>query len=384
MFGTPASNAAASQPPAPPPAARQTQVFGQPAPAAPAKNQTMMFGTPASREVESLPEAPVEETILEQPGQSTRTMLFGTPLTPPASEPAPAKNQTMMFGRPAAIPKISAGTVELAGIAADEGAPNESTVRVDVAQVIEEHGEPNEGPTAEQPRHDRTQRFAMSDVGNTPSEGSNAVQDRHNRTQLFAMTSQSGDESTAPQGVILGDVEPSSVVLDGSSEATIGFAQGPMDLAATLPPDQPVLSLDSRRQEDPAGVSLLQDPANLTPPEARQAPMEAPVATTLPNLSPINQGRPMAPLNVEFAPEPGGSPADLRAPVAMSAQDDAAAMRAARSGGAGRIVVIVLALVALVLLAVLVYRLFGAQLIGGTPAAQPVGAWLVESVSRLS
>jgi hypothetical protein len=79
----------------------------------------------------------------------------------------------------------------------------------------------------------------------------------------------------------------------------------------------------------------------------------------------------MAPLALELAPEPGGSPDDLRAPVSMSTTEDDAAMRAARSGGAGRIVVIILALIALVLLAVLIYRLFGEQLLG--KAAKPVG-----------
>ena len=46
----------------------------------------------------------------------------------------------------------------------------------------------------------------------------------------------------------------------------------------------------------------------------------------------------------------------------MTRIDNARVVRAARGGGAGRVVVIVLALVALALLGVLVYRLFGAQL----------------------
>jgi hypothetical protein len=362
MFGTPASNAVPPPAAPPPPAAKQTLVFGGNAPS---------FGTPQSRELDVLPEAPVEETIMDRPGQSARTMMFGTPAAPP--EPAPsAKNQTMMFGRvpAAAIPKVTAGTVELAGYAADEGAPNESTVRVDVAQVIEEHGESNEAPPE---RHDRTQRFAMSDAGGTtPPEGQDSVQDRHNRTQLFAMSSRA--EQTDPNATLL--AEPSVFVGDATlpPNATPVLGDRPrLDLTATLPPGQPLIALES---EDPAGVSVLHDPANMTPPEARQAQPESPVATTLPNLPVMDRER-MAPLALEMAPEPGGSPMDLRAPISMSAQEDAAAMRAARGGGAGRAVVIILALVALVLLGVLVYRLFGPQLM-----SKATGAISVPSLNR--
>ncbi len=400
MFGTPASNAAPPPATAPTAIPRQTQVFGTAPPAAlaPAKNQTMMFGTPASN---ALPEAPLEETVLEQPGQSARTMMFGTPLAP--SEPAPApvppapvnKNQTMMFGRPpVAIPKVTAGTVELAGIAADEEAPNESTVRVDVQQVIEEHEQESSPPEpAEAPRHDRTQRFAMSDVGGaTPSEGREPVQDRHNRTQLFAMSN-----AQAPNPLVEAAEDPASSVVVGEATvlgdnmATLSGDLSPFegskrptatfDLAATLPPDAPLLALTPRR--DPEGVSVLHDPANLTPPEAAAAPVESPVATTLPNL-PMAGNRPFSPLEVEYAPEPMGSPEDLRSPQAMESvdQDDAAALRAVRSGGAGRLVVIVLAIIALILLGVLVYRLFGSQLLGQSAAG--TSSLIVESVARLS
>ncbi|MDP1824635.1 MAG: hypothetical protein Q8L48_15370 [Archangium sp.] len=325
----------------------------------------MMFGTPASNAVSE----PAEETILEQPGQSSRTVLFGT--VPPPPEPAPSKNQTMMFGRPAAIPKVTAGVVELAGMSADEGAPNESTVRVDAAQVIEEHGD-SEAP-APVHRHDRTQRFAMSDsdgpsAGLTPPEGQNPVQDRHNRTQLFAMSS--NQERTVPVAQRLDDADPSVFVGDTTlppgAMPAIDRMRGNTDLNTTLPPDGMPL--------DPPGVSLLHDPANMTPPEAVPA-ADGPVATTLPNLPALHE-RPMKPLALELPPEPMGSPQDLRAMPSQPqlAKEDAAALRAARSGGAGRAIVVILIIVALALAGVLVYRLFGRELLGKTVPVEAIRA----------
>jgi hypothetical protein len=325
----------------------------------------MVFGTAASNAAEVDP--PAEETILDQPGQSSRTVLFGmsAPPAPEPAPPAPAKNQTMMFGR-SAIPKVTPGTVELAGYAADEGQPAESTVRVDVQQVIEEHDESESAAEPVQHRHDRTQRFAMTDAGaNTPPEGQNPVQDRHNRTQLFAMSS--AQEATVP---IAGALEESSSVFVGDStlpaDAAPGAferaARGGTDLNTTLPPDA---------QIDPPGVSLLHDPANMTPPEAVPA-ADGPVATTLPNL-PMTAERPMSPLALELPPEPMGSPQELRAQQHQQhAAEDAAAMRAVRGGGgAGRAVVVILVIVAVALAGVLVYRLFGRQLLG---SAVPVEA----------
>ncbi|HEY0881231.1 MAG TPA: hypothetical protein VGD87_06865, partial [Archangium sp.] len=124
----------------------------------------MVFGTAASNAAETTDGS--EETVMDQPGQSSRTVLFGT-AQPPAEEsasmPAGNANKTMMFGKPVAvaIPKVTAGTVELAGYAADEDQKAESTVRVDVAQVIEgQEGSETEGPTSESEpalpsRHDR-------------------------------------------------------------------------------------------------------------------------------------------------------------------------------------------------------------------------------------
>lgn len=367
VFGTVASNSAASQPSPAAASPKQTMVFGSVSPAPPAKNQTMMFGTPASSAVAE----PAEETILEKPGQPNRTALFGTPVSLP--EPAPAKNSTMMFGKPVAIPKVTAGVVELAGMSADEGAPNESTVRVDAAQVIEEHGDSQSESVPDVHRHDRTQRFAMSDAGGlTPPEGQSPVMDRQNRTQLFAMSS--SQERTVPASGALDDGASSVFVGDttlppGAIPVMERANRGATDLNITLPPDA---------QLDPPGVSVLHDPANRTPAGAVQA-VDGPVATTLPNL-PVLPGRPMAPLALELPPEPMGSPQDLRAPTLhqQKSQDlsheDAAALRAARGGGSGRAIVVILIIVAIALAGVLVYRLFGRELLGKTVPVEAIRA----------
>ncbi|MFO0599447.1 MAG: zinc-ribbon domain-containing protein [Myxococcaceae bacterium] len=384
VFGTAASNAASAPPPQQASAARTTIMFGgaqapaQPPPAA--SKQTMVFGTAASNA--SLESSPSDETIMEQPGQSARTLMFGAPTAEnPNVGPPPAKNQTMMFGKSPVIPKISAGPTEQAGMSVDENAPGESTVRVDAlneqSAVNVDGGGESEEPS--QPvRADRTQRFAMSDLGGTtPPEGRDPVQDRHNRTQLFAMSS--AQESTAPlaQPVVEANVvEPLDATMASPSRDLHGAPT--IDLTSTLPPDQPLPQLD-----DTPGVSTLLDPSNQTPMESEAAPADGPIATTLPNLGPVG-GQKLPPLNVTLNAEPGGAPVDLSRPIQMSspsqAAEDAAAMRAARGGGAGRAVVIVLALVALALLGVLVWRLFGEQIMGlinkPPPDEHPVGSLL--------
>ena len=238
--------------------------------------------------------------------------------------------------------------------------------------MIEEHAESASEPEAlVQQRHDRTQRFAMSDAGNTPPEGQSPVQDRHNRTQLFAMSS--AQESTVPVAAAVEDRSSSVFVGDttlppGALPVMAARSRGGTDLNTTLPPDGDLM--------DPPGVSVLHDPANMTPPEAVPA-ADGPVATTLPNL-PALLDRPMAPLALELPPEPMGSPQDLRAQHQQhqqhqqAAAEDAAALRAVRGGGgAGRAIIVVLIIVALALAGVLVYRLFGRQLLGN---AVPVEA----------
>ncbi|MFT3708014.1 MAG: hypothetical protein QM817_10195 [Archangium sp.] len=397
MFGTPASNAVTQVPPppanppgssakttimfggnqaqapaAPAPSSKQTMVFGAPAqqPPAPARPasppQRPTFGTAASN---GLADAPADETILEAPGQSSRTMLFGTPTADAPNAGAPAKNQTMMFGRAPNIPKVTAGSAELAGMSADEGAPNESTVRVDNPSEDQEGAEP-----VAPARQDRTQRFAMTDLGNgagatTPPAGRDPVQDRHNRTQLFAMSS--NQESTAPTGESL-----DATLVPGAMRAEDMGTRPTMDLSSTLPPDSPLPALES---SEPAGVSLLHDPANSSAMEGDgPSENEGLIATTLPNLGPV-QGTRLPPLKLELPAEPVGSPQDFARPNptsnAAATAEDAAAMRAARGGGAGRIVVIILAIVALGLAGVLVYRLFGDQIMAmiNPPESHPVG-----------
>jgi hypothetical protein len=369
VFGTAASNAAAPKEPTPA-NAKTTMMFGSPVsappPAAPPKNQTMMFGTAASIAAESTGES--EETVMDVPGQSSRTVLFGTGQPPaeaePVPEPAGSQNKTMMFGKAVAIPKVTAGTVELAGYAADEDQKSESTVRVDVQQVMEgQEGEAPAASPAEPPsRQDRTQRFAMSDLSTPPAGRPASTQDRHNRTQLFAMT----QDNTAPVAAHLRE-DPVQLLGDatlppGDMPILSPARSGSTDLHATLPPDGPA---------DPPGVSLLHDPANAPTSDHDSGP-DQPLVMTLPNLQPIQGMRPLAPMPVELPPEPSGSPADLRATQpqhALSAQqqaaEDAAAMRAVRGGGgAGKVIVVLLILVALGLAGVLVYRLFGKQLLG--------------------
>lgn len=342
--------------------------------------QRPTFGTKASN---SAMDAPTDETILETPGQSSRTQIFGTAAS---SEPAaPAnKNQTMMFGRNPGIPKVTAGSVELAGMSADENAPNESTVRVDSPT---DEQEPSGDEPSEPARQDRTQRFAMTDLGGaTPPEGRNTVQDRHNRTQLFAMSTSA--ETTAPVGQQVETLPGDHGVLR-ERESEVASSAPTLDLSSTLPPDQPLPLLGEPESSEPQGVSLLHDPANAAPREDQPAELDGPVATTLPNLGPVQARLP--PLRLELTQEPGGSPADFNRPTApnapvltpTAAAEDAAAMRAARGGGAGRIVVIILALVALALAAVLIYRLFGDQIMAAIkPPEQPVGALMSEVFSR--
>ncbi len=199
MFGTPAATQGAKSPEARVPgSSAPTQPVPVQAPAvAPPKNQTMVFGksvapaaatfgTPAATQGRSVPPAAVA---------ANQTLMFGTAEAPPE----PAKNQTMMFGRSPPttskpIPKVTAGSAESAGYAANE-APD-STVRVDLESLTGT----NDGPVPELPgaRHDRTQRFAMGNDAPRPVAKVEPVDERHNRTVLFAMNPQ--HESTTPEG----------------------------------------------------------------------------------------------------------------------------------------------------------------------------------------
>lgn len=285
--------------------------------------------------------------------------MFGAPQE--GADAAPSKNTTMMFGR-SPIPKVTAGTVELAGYAADEGQQNESTVRVDAASVVEQHG--SDEPSAPS-RQDRTQRFAMSDVGGgltTPPAGGNSVQDRHNRTQLFAMTS--SEPSTPEGGVAAADRFSGDVTL---APGAMSFESlGGADLHRTLP---------AEGDFDPPGVSLLSDPSGLTPPESEAA--EPLVSNTIGNIAALSDAPRLAPLRLELPPEPGGSPEELfndpQADAQQQAREDAEAMRAVRGGGgAGRVVIVILILIALGLAGVLVWRLVGKDLMGQRVPAEAI------------
>ncbi len=322
-FGTAAGQqAAAREPPprAPPPAANQTLVFGTKPPPGQALNQTMAFGTPAGQLATGGPQAPPLAPAGNQ------TLVFGASPLPPAKGPAapvvsgaaavppPAAagdrpgNQTMMFGKPPEmatpvanktmafgtpvvvppkrpLPKVTAGGDDRHG----ESEPRaESTVRVDLERMMREHGEGSEssnddGESSLQ-RHDRTQRFAMSeepvvDATVTPGEVSQPVLDRRDRTARFAMSTL--QETTKP------DAKGTAPDLKSVHEPT-----GAFDGAQTLPPDLPLppnadfgdlMGLDPHA--DPPGVSTLMDPGNIS--THSSIVNDGPIASTMPNLSPI-------------------------------------------------------------------------------------------------
>ena len=355
MFGTPASNAAAAAASTPDSAAATTSktlVFGGAPPAAPAKNQTMLFGTAAANaaaQAAQSAQAPVapgsktqlygddsaEETIMEHgPGQSSRTLIFGGAMERP-SEPEPSKNQTMMFGR-SPIPKVTAGTVELAGIAADESAPNESTVRVDESQVKSEQDDGSNTDTGGEPqpppRQERTQRFAMSDIARPPERPRSPP----TLEPVAPSVEVESVDLSATQTLRPGQLDPSA----------LGF-----DPHRTLPPDLQVTP--------PNPVAAIARPDVVTPP--------APFGATEPDLQKLETtpGYRLQLENPDTAPGLLGAPLDLQ-----SAQDDAAMMRAVKKGGSGRTIVIVLLLIALALSGLLVWRLFGKQLMGEQASAQ--------------
>jgi hypothetical protein len=329
-------------------------------------------------------EEPAEETVLDQPGQSARTVLFGTAQpgpapapAPAAAAPAPAKNQTMMFGRAPVIPKVTAGTVELAGIAADEDQPNESTVRVD-QQALMGDGEAGESapatvapPSEVEARHDRTQRFAMSDAGGpTPPGGQSAVDVRHNRTQLFAMSTVQDVTDAGGPSLSAFSSEPMAAGTPMAGDTTLPptspdrLEREVTDFSTTLPPDGPNLRFAPRARPDPAGVSVLQEAGEPGATEAEPA-APAPVATTLPSLAPLDSQR-MMPL--ELPPEPQGSPRDLLAAqqrqlAGAPQESETVQLPRGSAGGAGKVIVIILALIALALAGVLAWRLFGRQLL---------------------
>lgn len=326
VFGTPAGQAAAREPaaPQPPAAVNQTMMFGTPAgskaPPAPPPNQTLVFGaTPAAAPNPKATQvfgAPAVAPPVAQPRPASSTMVFGTQ-APPAAANRPA-NQTMMFGKPPELAAPAAtktmafgapvavtpaqppqGTVELNGDVESEG-PRESTVRVDLDAMMraQEEGGGDTQESVEQ-RHDRTQRYAMTDAQATSGEGAQAVQDRHNRTALFAMSTL--QETTKPDALRPGGTAPDlQGIIDGQAEPTVGFdgpSTLPPDASSTLPPnaasarDLGFLAsgpVDTDPGSDPPGVSTLMEPGGANDMMATMR-ADGPIGSTLPNLPPIGR-----------------------------------------------------------------------------------------------
>jgi len=354
----------AANPPADPsqPAGKQTMVFGAAnppaAPAQPAGKQTMVFGA-------------ANAPAAAQPA-GKQTMVFGA--VPPSEAPAapPASNRTMMFGR-------------APGAATPAEAPqerSESTVRVDLEAVM--RGQGAEDFDGVQARHDRTQRYAMTEPGKGPTPPpAESVEARHNRTQLFAMTSQ--QETTKPDANA--PAAPSAAdwgKRPGDSTLPPSFAEMP-----TLEPEAPssappaafgqTLMFGARGPQpttapglDPPGVRVLLEPGMATPPEAQSARPE-PTATTLPNLAPIERAQELPPLRVDLPPEPGFQSGQVQTqrnlPVPDAADDAAMAELQKRSGRRTALAVIVFLVVALGLGLALLWHLFGRTLLGANDAA---------------
>ncbi len=272
VFGTQASNASASSvPQAAGPSPKATMVFGG-VPAAAAKNQTMMFGTPAANAVEGPP------VTAPAPAVGRSTMVFGTMASnasaPAAEAPGSVGKQTMMFGTAASNTVI---------------------------------------PPADETILDRTK---------SPS-----------RTVAFGNT---------PGGAV-----PDAAA---SKNQTIMFGR------SVVAPDD-----DSKRKTEVVSSPI---PGDATLPHramAREASKSAAVVD-LPPLGPALLAAPGA--AVELPPEPAAKPASKEILTSQASLEDAAALRAARSNGAGRIIVIILAIVAVALAGMLIYRLLGRDFFG--------------------
>jgi hypothetical protein len=350
VFGTSAGQqAAASEPAAPPPgpALNQTMVFGT-APVAPPQNPkaTQVFGAPAVQ-----PPAPAQRpaatTVMfgagslpppPQPAANkapNTTMMFGKP--PEAVAPPPSK--TMAFGTPVAAPKKPMPRVSAEEPEVEPEQRSESTVRVDLERMMREH-EDEGGEEPVEHRHDRTQRFAMSDVEQKP-EGGDAVQDRHNRTALFAMSTL--QETTKPDALVPGK----AAVIEATVETDPSLHGEPTMSAlpeVTVGPDNSTLPHGFMRTGDtdpnagdPPGVSTLLEPGADMKTTLRH---EGPVVSTMPNLAPIspdatNAAHRSAPMQldvgaVDLQGDLQGTSGTMpdAAPISADAQDPAVALAA--------------------------------------------------------
>ena len=284
---------------------------------------------------------------------ATRTMAFGTPVVTAPKKP---------------LPQVTQGTVELTGDAEPEQR-SESTVRVDLERMMREHGEGGEGEESQESveqRHDRTQRFAMTDSSATnPGETAESVQDRHNRTALFAMSTL--QETTKPDAKAPG--ASTAPDLRGVAEPTVGFDQA-LDSAQTIPPDNATLphgSLNFGLHDDPPGVSTLMEPGG----EDMKATVrhDGPIASTMPNLPPITHeatdAAHRAPLRLDIISSPALPMVAAESGVQSSdSQADAGVEALAAQGRRRNIVAIVIVL--LLVLAVglgVFWQFFGKQLL---------------------
>ncbi|MDP1920159.1 MAG: zinc-ribbon domain-containing protein [Myxococcales bacterium] len=414
-FGTAAGQqAAAREPPprAPPPAANQTLVFGTKPPSAQALNQTMAFGTPAGQQLAtgaSQPPAPAANQTLvfgaspQVPAKGpTATMVFGAQaVQPPPSGANRPVNQTMMFGKPPEItapaatktmafgtpvavppkrplPKVTAGGDDSDG---DSEPRAESTVRVDLERMMREHGEGGEGSADDgesiEQRHDRTQRFAMSEeqpieAAVVPGDGSESVQDRHNRTALFAMSTL--QETTKPDAKSPTSTAPDLKGVREQSVSVDGAQTLPPDGYSTLPPNADIGSLMGLDPHaDPPGVSTLMEPGDISMHGTIRN--DGPISSTMPNLSPIGHDATNAAhrggLRLELV-----SNSDLdsvgtlpeRPMLQMDVPADGAAVEALAAQGRRRnvVAIIVVLLIVLVVGLAVAWQLFGKQLLSSS------------------
>ncbi|GMU59159.1 MAG: hypothetical protein AMXMBFR34_09220 [Myxococcaceae bacterium] len=395
VFGAPGAAAPPSAPPgkqtmvfgaaAPPsaPPGKQTMVFGAAAPpSAPPGKQTMVFGAP------SAPPPPAGPA-------GKQTMVFGAvppgAQAPAASAPAqPAKNQTMMFGR---VPGGAAPKVTSAAPGGEEPKErSESTVRVDLEAMM--RGQGAEDFDAVQARHDRTQRYAMAQPPPTAPTGSpESGEARHDRTQLFAMTSQqetTKPDANAPPQPELGKRMGDTTLPPGFAEMpTLEPDAHPPPAAASGPLHQTLVfgAQGGRAQVstdpglDPPGVRVLLEPGMVTPPEAAASSPE-PIATTLPNLAPIERGQGLPPLRVDLPPEPSFPTSSSLPPQASAPEDEAMAELRASSSRRTAIAVVIFLVIALGLGLAVLWHLFGRSLLGGDGNAEAL-AKTEQAVARL-
>jgi hypothetical protein len=256
------------------------------------------------------------------------------------------------------MPRVTAGTVEIAGAAQSE-TRSESTVRVDLESIMNEQ-EPTSGePPADdaQARHNRTQLFAMNPAAASaePDAPVEAEVPRHDRTQRFAMSSTR--EETQPGARL--EVEPLLATPREPLPAHQVSGEPLLEATVTLPPDEPPVALNQTllfggRAEAPPVEGVVSE----TAPYGSTMPHLPPVLETLPNQLQVELPSEPAPLPVQLPHEPAlGDPEATPLP-SEGADVDFAAQNRRRNRVAVGLVVLVLVAVALALL----WSLFGKAL----------------------